>query len=331
VVSRDGKYMAAPVDAESGKSLWIMEVTADAPPPPQVTQVDSTEGHGFATISPDDTYVAAAWKGVLWTVRRDTGEYLEDIPLGDVEGTQPDWSPNGSPIVFATGKDDAPGGASIATIDYDGPGQWGTPEVIVPAEDDRTNLFPMFSPDGDWIAFSRGKGGHDDDEAQLYVVGADGSDLAELVNANRVVSNEMTDGQHQNSQPTWAPPGDLYWIAFNSKRSYGVVKDGGTQQIWVAAVDPDKLGTDTDPSFPAFRLQFQGLEEDNHRAFWTLDVREPQPPPPDAPDAGPAPDASVCAARGETCDPGAATACCDPYDTCGLGDGGFVCKGIVIP
>jgi hypothetical protein len=132
----------------------------------------------------------------------------------------------------------------------------------------------MFSPTGEWIAFSQGKGGHGDNEAQLFVVPSNEPSPIELVRANRVTSNEMTDGQYQNSQPTWAPPGDYHWIAFNSKREYGVITEAGTQQIWVAAVDPSAIGTGEDPSFPAFRVPFQGLDENNHRAYWTLDVTE---------------------------------------------------------
>jgi hypothetical protein len=142
----------------------------------------------------------------------------------------------------------------------------------------------------------------------------------ELANANRVVSNQMTDGMFQNSQPTWAPPGDYHWIAFNSQREYGMILPKGTQQIWVAAVDPAKLGTGEDPSFPAFRLQFQGLQEDNHRAFWTLDVRDPpiMPPPPPTP----MPDGGVCIATGAKCDPVADT-CCMTRDRCDSRDDGM--------
>lgn len=43
-----------PAAADSGKSLWILEVTQDAPPTPLVTSVQDTQGHGFATISPDN-------------------------------------------------------------------------------------------------------------------------------------------------------------------------------------------------------------------------------------------------------------------------------------
>jgi hypothetical protein len=308
VVSRDGRYIAAPVKAESGESLWIMEVTAAAPPPPQVKQVDDTRGHGFATISPDNAYVAAAWGGKMWLVDRATGAYVEDVPLGTLEEvTQPDWSPDGKHIVVATGKGDGPGNASIAAIPFQGLGSWGAPEVLVPAEGDRTNLFPMYSPEGDWIAFSRGKGGHGDLQAQLFVVPGAGGTPVELVAANRVVSNQETDGQHQNSLPTWAPPGDLHWIAFNSKREYGVVLEGGTQQIWVAAVDTSRIGSGADPSFPAFRIPFQGLDEDNHRAYWTLDVREEPPPP--AVDAGVPADAGPCVELEQPCDPVSSTCC----------------------
>src|SRR6185369_16158141 len=115
---------------------------------------------------------------------------------------------------------------------------------------------PSYSPDGEYIAYARGKGGHGDKTFQLWLVKADGgTPPVELVTANRIV----------NSLPTWAPPGDLQWIAFNSVRPYGVVfPTGGTQQIWVAAIDPSKLGQHgadgglIDPSFPAFRFAFQG-------------------------------------------------------------------------
>src|SRR5262249_8746910 len=144
----------------------------------------------------------------------------------------------------------------------------------------------------------------------------------ELVRANRVVNNQLTNGQHQNSQPTWAPPGDLDWIAFNSKRPYGVVLPAGTQQIWVAAVDTSKVGSGEDPSYPAFRLTFQGLHENNHRAYWTLDVRDPEPgnqPPP------------TCNPKtaGMSCDP--VTDCCEDGYTCDTQDNGasYSCIAII--
>ncbi len=334
VVSRDGKYMVAPVDAMSGGGLWITEVTRAAPPTPLIKNVPQTKGHGFATISPDDANVVAAWGGKMWMLDRATGANKGDLPLGAVTGTHPDWSPDGSQVVFATGKDDSPAGASLMTIPWAG-GKWGTPAMLlqgsgmmrmpkpmmgVPPPPGGSNLFPMHAPDGKWIAFSRGKGGHGDMTAQLWVIGAKGGTPVELVNANRVVSNAMGDGQTENNQPTWAPPGDYHWVAFNSQREYGVVLPKGTQQIWVAAIDPAKLGTAQDPSFPAFRLQFQGLDEDNHRAFWTLDVRDP---PKTTPVQPPTPDGGVaCYPANGPCDPASATRCCDGQ-RCDSANGGM--------
>ncbi len=234
-VSRDGTKIVAPVDSQNtSQSLWVMDVTPSSPPTPVVTAVEDTRGHGFATISPDDSLVAAAWAGRLWLVDATDGAYLGDLDLAGGDATHPDWSPDGSAIAYADAKGDAPGNAGINLLPATGPDTFAAPVTLVEQQGDRTNIFPSFSPDSRWLAFARGKGGHDDVQAQLFVVDAQGptpGTPVELVNANRVVNNDVTDGLHQNSQPTWAPPGDLYWIAFNSKRPYGVVLPSGTQQI----------------------------------------------------------------------------------------------------
>jgi Tol biopolymer transport system component len=318
VVSRDGKYLAAPVQASTGSGLWVAQVTTTAPPTPLLTPVANTMGNGFATFSPDDAQVVAAWGGKMWSVDRATGNKIADLPLGTIKATHPDWSPDNTQLVFATAAGDAPSGASLAVIPYNA-GTWGSPTTIVPAGT-LSNLFPQFSPDGKWIAYTRGKGGHGDVTMQLNVVASTGGTPTELINANRVISNKTTTGQFENAQPTWAPPGDFHWVAFNSQREYGVVQTAGTQQIWVAAIDPSKLGSGQDPSFPAFRLQFQGLTENNHRAYWTLDVRDPVDggaPPADLMPPGDA----MCIQSNKTCDP-VADSCCSTNDTCDTNDNG---------
>jgi hypothetical protein len=330
VVSRDGQYLAAPTDSEDSKSLWIWQVTQDPPPTPLVTTVPETAGHGFATISPDNARVVAAFKGNMWMLDRATGDNLGDLPLAGMidKGTHPDWSPLGGELVFATGDGDAPGNASLARIPYQN-GQWGSPAVFLSPPVGRTNLFPMFSPGGEWIAFSQGKGGHGDVEAQLHVIASQATSSIELVKANRITSNQTTDGQYQNSQPTWAPPGDYHWIAFNSKREYGVVRPGGTQQIWIAAVDPDKIALGQDPSFPAFRVPFQGLDENNHRAYWTLDIGTPDGGGGMGGGGGGGPGCSDILGIGEACDP--VNDCCEAGSYCDTLDSGvtYVCVQIV--
>ncbi|MBX5481825.1 MAG: hypothetical protein IRZ16_08300 [Myxococcaceae bacterium] len=192
------------------------------------------------------------------------------------------------------------------------------------------------------------------------MVKADGSgEPIELKAANRVVNGVMTDGRHENNMPTWAPPGDYDWVAFNSVRPYGVVfPNGGTQQIWVRAIDRQKLSAGEDPSFPAFRFAFQGLTEDNHRAFWTLDVRDPEyggtsclplgsPCSGTAPECclgtecvigelgsgvclPPPPDAGMCIPLGDPCDQTGGAPCCTG-SVCDVGPdgGGTFCRGTI--
>lgn len=287
-VSRSGRKLFAGTKTSIDTGLFVYDVTLTPPPTPVITDQISNRDKGFGTFSPDDTRVVATVGDKLAEFDSTTAMKFSDLPV--VEGTNPDWSPRGHELVFSNQGGDSPGGAGLAVIDRVD-GGWAGARVIVPPGTG-TNLFPSYAPDGVHIAFTRGRGGHGDNTFQLWLVSPDGGQLTELLNANRKVNNCLgiacdtqgnTNGQYENTMPTWAPPGDLDWVAFNSKRPYGVVfPAGGTQQIWVAAIDRSKVGQRlpdgglVDPSFPAFRFAFQDLNENNHRAFWTLDVRVEQ-------------------------------------------------------
>ncbi|HRI69994.1 MAG TPA: hypothetical protein PK156_37450 [Polyangium sp.] len=334
VVSRDGKYMAAPVSASSGQSVWVLGVTANAPPDPLVKKIDNSGGHAFATISPDDKYVIVSIKGKMWVVNRETGAFVKDIDTGALGGTHPDWSPLGDKVVFATGSGDGPSGSSLAILPVSGDAMFAAPTVLLPPPSGLSNLFPSFSPQADWIAYAKGKGGHGDNTAQLMLISQAGGQPIELINANRMTSNAVTDGQYQNSQPTWAPPGDYNWVAFNTKREYGVVLPEGTQQIWVAAIDLNQAKSGADPSFPAFRVPFQGLAENNHRAYWTLDINDSGTGGGGGAGGGStsggggmggAPQCGSIAGLGDPCDP--VFDCCETGTICDTNDSGvtYVC------
>src|SRR6185436_19694493 len=97
---------------------------------------------------------------------------------------------------------------TLRVIGYDA-GTWGASRSLVAAAG-LTNLFPSYSPDGAYVAYARGKGGHGDKTFQLWLIKADGTQApVELVTANRIVNSAPTLGQHENTMPTWAPPGDL--------------------------------------------------------------------------------------------------------------------------
>jgi Tol biopolymer transport system component len=320
-VSRSGKKLFAFTQAAS-TGEYTYDVTLTPPPQQRVTTQISTQ-KGFGTFSPDDSRVVASVGNVLGEFDSDTGASHGTVVS---VGTNPDWSPTGTELAYSDKGGDSPGTANLKLISTDG-GAWGGARILVPAAG-LTNLFPSFSPDGQWVVYVRGKGGHGDLTLQLWLAKADGSlPPVELITANRVVNSVVTSGRHENNMPTWAPEGDLLWLAFNSVRPYGVViPNGGQQQIWVAAIDPSKLGTLqadgglVDPSFPAFRFAFQGLGENNHRAFWTLDVRVAPDGGSAFPDAGstnPADAGPSCGGLGDVCAT-SATCCaglvCDPSE-----------------
>ncbi|MFT3841410.1 MAG: hypothetical protein QM723_30750 [Myxococcaceae bacterium] len=325
-VSRSGKRMAAFTSSNpGGTGEYIYEVTPASPPNVLVTTQIST-AKGFATFSPDDQYVVSGEAmNKLGMFVADTGVKVVDLP-GIAAGTNPDWSPDYSGVVFSNKGGDSPGGASLQFIPYQGDAGWGAVSTLVPSAGMMdTNLFPSFSPDGKAIAYGHGKGGHGDKTMQLWLIDSDGSKKVELINANRRVNQQLTNGQFENNQPTWAPQGDLDWVAFNTARPYGVViPNGGVQQIWVAAIDRSRDGGAPDggydPSYPAFRFAFQDLTENNHRAFWVLDVRVDYPD--GGLDAG-IPDAGPCLMTDEMCSQTGGPDCCQPA-VCDIGqsDGG---------
>jgi TolB protein len=87
----------------------------------------------------------------------------------------------------------------------------GTLEILT---DDKSSAYsPVFSPDGNRIAFMSLRDG----DSEIYVMNRDGSGVRRLTNNNAI-----------DSTPTWSPAGTQ--IAFTSGRS-------GSAQIWVMDTD----------------------------------------------------------------------------------------------
>lgn len=323
-ISRSGARMLSGTFTNGASGMFLFELTPEAPPLLKLTREMSDIPRSFGTFSPDDkTMIVTSSQGMdEWN---DRGEKVAKLPVESA--THPDWSPDGRRLAFVDKSGDSPIEGNLQLMEYRGPGVWVGRRTLVPS-DGMTNLFPSFSPNSQYVAYARGIGGHNDLTMQLWIARADGLQVPiELVAANRVVNNATTDGQFENNIPTWAPSGDLDWIAFNSLRPYGVVHpSGGTQQIWVTAIDWSKAMSGQDPSFPAFRLGFQDVQENNHRAFWTENpnamgdagVYEP-------PDGG-KDDGGVCLPFNTACDQLGGPTCCLGTVCDYVADGGTACK-----
>lgn len=115
-----------------------------------------------------------------------------------VDGTychQPDWSPDGEWISFATDRDS---NVEIYKVRPDGT------ELTRLTESPGLDAHPRWSPDARWISFTSSRSGNYD----VWVMRADGSDLRNLT------QHETTD-----DQATWSPDGKS--IAFVSMRDGG--------------------------------------------------------------------------------------------------------------
>jgi hypothetical protein len=235
----------------------------------------------FHAAHPDGELLLAVLDGEARIYSLIDGSLIQTI---DTNGpvSHPDWAPDGESIVLVrvtgTSMNDMNfEGGEIIQLSFDGT-MFGEPEVLVSGNVEQNNYYPAYSPDGEWIVFNRAvrteisnpDGSthysatcYANPSAELWLMARDGSHQTRLDAANGV-------GELQNSFPRWGPlPDDhVLWLAFSSTRSYPVDPNGGVPQIWVSAIDPEKVLTGEDPSSTAFWLPAQDSQSDNHLAIW---------------------------------------------------------------
>lgn len=117
----------------------------------------------------------------IWTVRVD-GSQERNLTNHPAHDNDPDWSPDGSKIVFES---DREGKRAIYVMNADGT---GTRRLIA---GDFEDFSPAWSPDGARIAFARRTGAPD---AQIFIANADGSG-----------ATAITSGAGVRYGPSWSP------------------------------------------------------------------------------------------------------------------------------
>ena len=235
----------------------------------------------FHAAHPDGELLLAVLDGEARIYSLIDGSLIQTINT-DGRVSHPDWAPDGESIVLVrvtgTSMNDMNfEGGEIIQLSFDGT-LFGEPEVLVSGNEEQNNYYPAYSPDGEWIVFNRAvrteirnpdgsthysSTCYANPSAELWLMARDGSHQTRLDAANGV-------GELQNSFPRWGPlPDDhVLWLAFSSTRTYSVDPNGGVPQIWVTAIDPEKVLTDEDPSSTPFWLPAQGSQSDNHLAIW---------------------------------------------------------------
>lgn len=269
VLSPDSTQMGINYRSDNTGYVGVWDITGGAQDTQAVLQGEPGD---LLTFSPDGEWLLANDMGSL-TLYSTADWSSYEVPLERMVA-QPEWSPDGDRIVVALPANESFTDdvvfrwASIAYLRVVGPGEIDPePVVIVESDGVNNNYFPTFSPDGEWVAFTRAQDetSYFASTADIWLVDKDGAQAPVALGAANQGAGL------KNSWPRWAPlsDSDFLWLTFSSIRPYGYFNVGrSTPQIWVTAIDEQAARAGEDPSAPAFWLVDQSLDSHNHIPVW---------------------------------------------------------------
>lgn len=177
---------------------------------PEETTVTTTEGTNVAvTASPDGESIVMDHAGILFHLPREGGkaEQLTDVEL---EPAYPDYAPDGSRVVFQSYVN---GNYNLWTMAPDG----GDLRQLTDHTfyDDRE---PVWSPDGNTVAFSSDRGG---DSYDIWTIDVSSQEIRQL-----------THDDAENYLPTWSPDGtEIAYVSEGGKTIRAINRDGDTRTL----------------------------------------------------------------------------------------------------
>jgi hypothetical protein len=276
-LSRDGARIAVGVGIPGPATTTTYDVMS------RMT-VGASYAANFNTFSPDNTRLLTSNGSIFTMIDPTTGTTIAGFPSG-APGTQPDWSPDATKLVYVLARGAVPIGspghgapADLQILTYDPVMRRFSGSRSLVASGGENNYYPHFAPDSDWVIFNRASGGSSSaPDARLWAVRTSGGAPIELATTNGM-------GDRVNSWPRWAPfrdsydGGPIYWFTFSSHRDYGLrLRNEGamqpTAQLWMGAFRIQRGEMRMDPSTPPFWLPFQNVTASNHIAQWTEQVR----------------------------------------------------------
>jgi mono/diheme cytochrome c family protein len=299
-VSRDGRYLSGSLwgGAREGgvfdMSNAAVRNSTPAAPAPTIgpLQIGSTYTQLFSTFNPDATRLMINTPGAaLAVIDPFTSQPIATTgtPLPSAQTSHPAWSPDGTMVAFISSCTNAQGNpaggvdyhnGNLSILPVTGPDSFGPASPIALAGAQGGGLtapsWPSFSPDSNYIAygagtFSRGDAGGTEFPGALFMINKAGGAPTRL--------DAACGGALRCYLPNFSPfdTGDHFWLIFYSFKDYGNAQSGtkGTRrrQMWITAIDKNKLGTGQDPSSVPYWLPDQDVQTMNMSAFWSL------PPP----------------------------------------------------
>jgi hypothetical protein len=274
-LSKDGTKMALTIDSGDGRAT-ILNVADRS----LLVPIDNNTRWNFASFTPDANELVTVYQGALSLRTAAGGAILSAIPTSPgFTATHPELSPDGTRLanVETTQNiyDFQVSDGTIVTRTFDqSTNTFGTITTLVANASGASNYYPSWSPDGQWIAFTRTVGNsYNDQSAEIWIVKSDGSMPPIMLNLANLGAG-LT-----NSWARWTPFAQsagpmneqVFYLTFSTTRPFGIRPTGGTQ-IWMTPFFPDRASQGMDPSGPAFHMPFQLLDSANHIAQWTQQV-----------------------------------------------------------
>ncbi|HVR72231.1 MAG TPA: hypothetical protein VMT87_15410, partial [Vicinamibacteria bacterium] len=168
-----------------------------------------TSGPSAVTWSPDGAEVIYSMQGSLWRQRLDGEEALQ-LTSGPGYDHQPDWSPDGRRVAYASYEGDAVG---LRLLDL----ETGATAPLV--RDGHVNVDPRWSPDGTRIAFvsTRHEG-----RWHVFVVSPEGGAATRLTeDRSSALPRYYYSAWDHYLSPTWSPDGRELILVSNRGRVSG--------------------------------------------------------------------------------------------------------------
>lgn len=189
-----------------------------------VTQLTRGAGfHGSPGWSPDGTSLAidSEWGDYpalqgIWIIPASDpdgviqaeAQRVTTIPKGISFDSEPQFSPDGSTIVFTRFKSFRK--SAIFTVAIDGSGL----RQLTPWKLNASH--PDWSPNGQLLSFDSADGAFPGQKGDIYVMGADGSGLTKLTNSPRVREGKRL---KLEQNPVWSPSGTMImYVRFHARR-----------------------------------------------------------------------------------------------------------------